>query len=436
MPVLAATLALAALALATPAAHAQEPVGPAVGGPEVVDRVVAVVGDSVLLQSEVQLELLRALQDEKGTVDTAAVRKRVIDQQIDELVMLQAAVRDSLTAAPGDVQRAIDQDVAQRQQAFGGQPQFEAALAREGLTMTEFRQMLSKQYARTLVIQQYMNRRRQSSDPPTVTEEEIRDYFESHKAQLGDKPATISFRQIVLAPKPADSARAAALQKASMILGELRKGADFATLAKRYSDDPGTKEQGGDLGWFKRGQMLPAFENAAFSLPPGAVSGVVETTYGFHIIKVEKVRGGERQARHILIQAPISQADVERTRALGERLAQQIRDGASIDSLTSEYGDPAEQARVGPYPVSQLPAPYDEKLAKVSDADVVGPIELSGQGQAPTKFAIVKVTAVSPAGEYTIDDLRSQIRDQIQQSKMMDEIIGELRAKTYIDVRM
>src|SRR5690606_7857965 len=137
--------------------------------------------------------------------------------------------------------------------------------------------------------------------PPPVTEDEVRAYFEAQKEMLGRRPASLTFEQVVVAPRPSDSARTAARERALEILRELREGADFAALARRHSNDPGTREQGGDLGWFRRGDMVPQFDSAAFALRPGELSGVVESAFGFHIIRVDRVRGAERQARHILI---------------------------------------------------------------------------------------------------------------------------------------
>ncbi len=426
--------AVALLALIAAPARAQRP-GPSGGPPETVDRVVAVVGDSVVLESEVKEDMLRRQMQDSTVADTTQLRNEILQQRIDDLVLLQAAAADSTQVGPTQVQQAVDRDVAQRlQQNFGGsQSRMDAALAQQGMTTTEFRSLLSRQYERTLTIQQYMSKIQQTHEAPTVTEEEIDTFFTSHADQLGEKPATVTFRQVVLAPQASDSARSAAFRKAADVLAQIRNGADFAQLAKRYSDDPGTRDRGGDLGWFRRGQMVREFEDAAFALPAGGVSGIVETPYGFHIIKVEKVRGPERQARHILISIPTSPDDMDRTKALADSLAAKVRNGVSIDSLADRYGDPSEQARVGPYPVDQLPAPYDEAMKGVSVGEVVGPLELAGQGQ--TKFAVVKVTGVSPAGPYTVDDLRARIRQQIQQKKLVDEIISDLRKKTYIDVR-
>ena len=120
---------------------------------------------------------------------------------------------------------------------------------------------------------------------------------------------------------------------------ELRRGADFATAARRFSQDPGSKEQGGSLNWFRRGVMVPEFERVAFGLKPGVVSDPVESPFGYHIIQVERVQPGEVQARHILLVPEIDSAHVDSARATADGGASGAGSGrrvrlTSADSIT------------------------------------------------------------------------------------------------------
>ncbi|MGH7481305.1 MAG: peptidylprolyl isomerase [Longimicrobiales bacterium] len=422
-----------AVLVAAPAAAQQ-----ADGAAQVIDRVVAVAGDSVVLESELAEDLLRyqaagnPLPPDPEARE--ALRRDLVDQRVNELVLVQAALRDSVEVLPERLQAAVDREVAQRRRAFTTDAEFEAALAEQGLSLSEYRALLSGQLRRSLLVENYIGQVQATRTPPTIPEDEIRRFFEQSREALGERPATISFRQVVVAPEPTDSARQAALAEVAAVLEELRDGADFADVARRVSDDEGSRASGGDLGWFRQGQMLPDFERAAFSLPAGAVSGAVETAAGFHIIKVEKVRGPERQARHILIRPAISPEDQERAESLAQRIADQLRAGVPIDSLIEEHGDPSEQSRVGPYPIDQLPAPYDTALASVQADQVVGPIPLDGGME--RKWAAVLVTDYSPAGPYTLDDVRTRIRERLQQQRLVEELIGELRERTFIDIRV
>lgn len=141
----------------------------------------------------------------------------------------------------------------------------------------------------SFAIQQHVMRR--LFENTTVSPEEIQRYYDQHRNEFGQVKA----RHILfsLRPKPDQQTppdKEKVRQKALQVLQRLRAGEDFATLAREYSEDPGTKENGGDLGFFSRGRMVKEFEEAAFSLAPGQISDLVETTYGFHIIKVEEKR--------------------------------------------------------------------------------------------------------------------------------------------------
>lgn len=435
-----AALLILALGLTARATYAQSPEP----NREIVERVVAVVGDSAILKTDLDEEVFRILAStgQQQLPDDPAARERLyktaLDARVNELLMLIAAARDSITVGDAEVQRQVEQQLAQQRRAFGNEAAFEQALRAQGLTLAGYRHEMTRQVRNQGVIENYIAKLRRDRRPPPLTDKQVREYFDQQRDQLGERPATLTFDLVILAPKAGDSARAAARAEAEQILQRIRSGEDFAQLARRYSQDPGSKEQGGDLGWFRENQMVPEFSAVAFSLPPGAVSGVVESSFGFHIIKVEKAKGAERQARHILIVPELSTTDAERTRETANGVIEKMRSGVPTDSLVKEYGDPADkdQGRVGPFPRERLPAPFDEVLAAVSTGDLVGPFALPGQRG--DRWAVVKVTDVTDQGPYRWEDpvVRTQIRQQLEQQLLLEEIVRELKERTFIDLRI
>lgn len=435
-----AAFVMIAGAFAAPHATAQEPAPPG----ELVDRIIAVVGDSIILRTDIDVALLQlAASGQPLPEDPAALedlRRQVLEAEINELLLVQAALADTTIAVSEErIETYVDQTVESRSQAFGGMTALRQALRAQGRTLEDFREMLAKDQRRTLLAQQYLSKMRQTRPPPPVTAEEIREYFEANRQQLGQRPATVSFKQVVIATEPADSAESSSRAVAEDLLRQLRTGepdsAEFARLAREYSEDPGTSEQGGDLGWFQPSRMVDAFADAVRRLRPGEISDVVESSYGFHIIKLERIRGSERRARHILIRPEISDADEARARQLADSIAGEVRSGTPIDSLIERYSDPAEQSRIAPRPRSQLPPPYNTELAAADSGDIIGPIRLSANANG-TKWAVVQVTAAQEAGDYTLEDVRTQIRNQLRNQKMMDEIVRALRKRTYVDIRI
>ncbi|GAI11028.1 unnamed protein product, partial [marine sediment metagenome] len=153
-----------------------------------------------------------------------------------------------------------------------------------------------------------------------VTEKEIRDHFERYKANFA-KPEEIKASHIVLRTEV----------EAKAILSQLKAGADFAELAWRESIDPTTKEKGGDLGFFSRGKMIPAFEEAAFALEAGEFSEVVETPYGYHIIKVDEKKPAQEPNLELVREEIRKTLTEQKTWTTRSNLLQNLREEAKIE---------------------------------------------------------------------------------------------------------
>lgn len=430
-------LALIALLGLSGTLGAQEPAAPAAPGPgDVVDRVIAVVGDTSLLLSDVQEEVERLRQ--AGQLPTeregqAALFRQILQQQVDRLILFQAARADKLELGEEDVARTVDREIAEIRGRFPSEEAFTTALARSGLTPDEFRRRRVEQGIVAATVEQFIRKRAGSAVPPRISDAEMQTFFEAQRTALGERPATVSFDQILVRPTPSDSAKARARRRAEEALKELRAGGDFEVLARRYSEDPGSRERGGDLGWFRQGQMVRPFEEMAFALRPGVVSPIVETQFGYHIIRVEKVRTGERQARHILVKPEVSEADVALARAAADSAAAALRAGTAPSVLQARYNTPADQRIADDVPVERLPAAYGPALEGVSTGTVVGPITLP-EGPQGTEFSVLRVTERKGAGAYTLEDVRPQVRERIAEQKALEQLIDELRRTTYVNV--
>jgi peptidyl-prolyl cis-trans isomerase SurA len=430
-----------AVALASPVRAQVTPPG---DDGEVVDRVVAVVGDSVLLMSQVleQVEQMR-LQNPSAVPSAPGpamdqFQRQVLDDLVNRTVILRAASKDTVIKVDEDrVEEIVNQELDNRTRQYpGGQTAMLQALANEGLTLAQYREMLKTQVRQSQLYQMYLQRQLQSAAPVEVSDADLRAAFDQAKANLTQRPKLVSFAQVVMAPEPSDSAKALAKQKAQTILDSIRAGADFEEMAKRYSQDPGSAESGGDLGWFRRGQMVRQFEDAAFSLPDGGVSDVVETEFGYHIIKVERSRAGERKGRHILIRAEIGPDDVARARARADSVVQMARAGTPMDSLYEKYSDPMapDTLTVSYQQLQQLPPGY-EVLNDASQGQVLGPIEYDA-GRGETRLAVLRVREIRDAGAYTFEDVRGQLAQQLQQTRQIEKLIDRLKAATHIEILM
>ena len=410
----------------------------------VVDRVLAVVGNRPVLASQVDEELFsRQAQGVKLPEDPRqldALRRQVVSSIVDEEILVQQALRDTtIEITDQEIADGVEQQVRQVRDNFTSEVDYTNELKRAGFqTPEEYRRWLTDQQRRAALQNRLIDGLKGAGKlkPVAPTEQEMRKYFDANKGSLGSRPATLSFQQIVIGPKPSPEAKARTKAQADSILLELRRGADFATAARRFSQDPGSREQGGSLNWFRRGVMVPEFEKVAFSMRPGVVSDPVESPFGFHIIQVERTQPAEVQARHILLIPEIDSANVEKARALASRLHQLVSQGASMDSLQRIYHDPAGGEREAEnVPADKLPEAYAGPIATVDSGTVVPVFAIKGPGDRD-QYVVLKVTSRRSQGDIRFEDVKDRIRQQLGQELAIRRYIDQLRKSTYVELRI
>lgn len=411
--------------------------------PTLVDKIVAVVGDSVILRSQVE-EARQQIQLSGGNVPSGGPAleqfdKDVLDQLVDNVLILQAAAKDTLVKVDAaEVDKTVNDEITRRSQAYsGGGPAFQQALQKQGFTLAEYRDYLKAQVRQQQIKNMYLQQQLQDAPPVEVSDDELLAAFQKAKDQLPQRPRTISFSQVIITPTPSDSAWAAAKAKAEGILDRIRKGEDFAKLAKEFSQDPGTADQGGELGWFRRGSMIKPIEDAAWSLYDGGVSGLVKSDVGYHIVKLERSRPGEREARHILIRPAMTAADVSAARLRADSVADLARAGTSMEKLYDTYSDSlAPDTLTVPFDkLNQLPPAYAQALQMASSGQLLGPLAYT-TAQGENRFAVVRVKNIREAGAYTFEEAKGQLAQTLKQNKQIERILEELKQKTHIDIRM
>jgi peptidyl-prolyl cis-trans isomerase SurA len=438
------TIALATLAVASPrAALAQGLVRTDPG--ETIERVVAVAGDSVITLTELQeyiLTLRAQGQLPNDPAQRAEIEEQALEALVDQMLILQEAAADStLIPDEEEIEGRVAEIMEQSVQSTGGSAAFQAALAREGVTQGEYRDMMTQRVRREQIRQAFMATRVRDSAPVPITETEARQMFEATRTQIGERPEILTIRQAVVRPAASDSAWNAAKVEADAVLARVRAGEDFATLAQQNSDD-GSGAAGGDLGWFRRGMMVREFEEMAFRLPAGQVSEPVRSEYGWHIIKVERTRPGEVNARHILFRPEEGQTADERARTQAEEIARRARAGESFAALLDEFrpnllgeDEIPDSVALPRAQMSQaLPPDYQQPLANVTKGQIVGPFPFVARAQ--TNWVVVEVTDIRPGGAYTFEELRPQIDARLSEERTIERILTGLRERYYVEIRL
>lgn len=416
--------------------------------PQLVDRIVAVVGERAILLSEIDEEILQqqaqGLQVPEDSAGRAALRRQVLERLIDDEVLYQRARRDTtVTVTDAEVQSGVEEQVRRVRARFSSDAEFRAQLQTAGWgTPEEYRRWFAEQQRRSEYQRRFLDRQRQEGRlrPGTVSEEELRRAFEEAQRQPGgvrQRPPTISYRQIVVTPRPTEAARQAARVRAESALAELQRGADFATLARRLSDDATTRELGGDLNWFRRGMMVREFEEVAFRLRPGQASPIVPTAFGYHIIQVDRVQPAEIKARHILFMPAVAEAELAAARRTADSIAVLLSAGAAgFDSLAALYGDTAAPRTVGPVERSQLPDPYRDAFEGAAVGQVIAPFAVNPETPARSQYVVAEITDAQPERAFRFEEVRDQIRQSLQQERAIRDLLASLRRQTYVDVRL
>jgi len=371
-----------------------------------------------------------------------AMRRQILDRLIELEILVQQAQRDtSIKVTDQEVLDQVEQTYQNVRKQFASESDFRDQIrqARFG-SVEEWRRWLADEQRRQLYAQRLIEAQRQKGKlrPIPPTEAQMREFWEQNRAQQPQRPATVSFRQIVVRPVPDSAARRRALERAESLVVELRKGADFATAAKRFSADSASAAQGGELGWFRRGVMVKEFEDVAFRIRPGEISGPVETAFGFHIIKVERTQPAEILARHVLITPDVSAGQIAIGRHLADSLHDLLASGgpahASFDSLAKRYADPQEPKLAEDAPLTDLPPEYQKVLSSDTTLGLKAVITL---GEPPrTKFVVLEVTARHHAGELGFDDVKLRIRQSLGDQLAIKHYVDQLRRQTYVDIRL
>ncbi|MFI5309677.1 MAG: peptidylprolyl isomerase [Gemmatimonadales bacterium] len=441
--------ALALLACAAVGLGAQQP--PAAPAAQVahstfpVDRVMAVVGTRPILASEVSEfingQRARGMPMPTDSAGAAALEKSTLDRLIDDEVLVGAAKQYKIEATDAEVSATTDKAVKQIKGQFKTEAEFRDALKSAGFgNENEFRKFRLDADKRDLLMERSVDSLRahgRMSAPVSVTEAEIAAAFVKARDQIGKRPATISFRQIVVPPRPTPAFRKAALAKADSLLLEVEKGGDFERVAKRESMDPTTKETGGDLGWNRPGQMVPEFDRAMFALRPGQVYPVVvETPFGFHIVKVDRVNAAQVKARHILIVPHLDSADVARAHLVADTVLRLWRSGTPYDSLVARYHDSSElKGFPDGYVVDSLPEEYKKAVADVKTGEYTAPFEIPNPRTGFAKVGILLLTDRVEGGDYTQAEMHDRIRQQLQQEKQQRRMLDQLRKEQSVIIR-
>ena len=405
---------------------------------KISDRIVAVVGNQIILESELKAQLaLYATQFGMDLTDEQKkkqIESELLEQMInDNLLLIQAQKDTSIQVTSKDVESAVKEQMEKVKSQFSSEEAFQDQLKAEGLTEKELKKKYREQIRRQMFIDRLVSKK---LSKVTVTTKEVKDFYQTYEDSIPDQPESVKLSHILLEIKPSQSTLDSLKKRAGMVLDKAKKGEDFVSLAFNYSDDP-TGKNGGDLGFFKKGDMIEKFEKVAFALNPGEISDLVETEFGYHIIKVEEKKEDAVHARHILILVRSSKEDTARVQNLADTLYHRLLEGADFGELAKEYSTDEDTRKMGGelgwYPVAQMTPEFKEGVMGLKPGEISEPI------QSQFGIHILKVLDKKEQRELTLEDDWDVIKDMARRKKTNQQVekwVEKMRQETYVEIRL
>lgn len=302
---------------------------------QIIDEVIAVVGNTPILRSE--LDILISQLDPELEV-TQQIRCQLLQKLLIDKMLIHQAEIDSLPLNDDEVNDRIDNNIRFFERQMNSRVNVEKYL---GMSVAEYKSQIFPKVKSQMLLER-MEQRIKSEIK--ITPKEVRDYYNQLPVDsLPFMSSEVEVGQIVMNPIHSKEAKEIALEQITELRSRIIEGESFSRLSSIYSDDPGSKIQGGLLPEFGRGDMVPEFERTSYKIKKDSVSEVIETKYGYHILKLIDKRGDKVIVRHILIRPKLIESDMELTRQKMDTLLLKLQSGTiKFCAAVKEYSQDEE----------------------------------------------------------------------------------------------
>lgn len=408
----------------------------------VVDRAAAVIGNEVIMVSDVEAEV--QVMRTRGINSDRSARCEILEQMMQSKLFLIQSRIDSLSVNQDMVESNLSQHVNQVRTALGGDEQVEEYFRKPLYKLrTEWRRQFEEQ---SLIQQEQMEI---VKTLPEVTPYDVHCYLDSTAVEdLPVVPEKYQLSQICIYPDR-EAAAMAVKEKLLELRERIINGEKFSTLARLYSEDPGSARKGGELGMASKSIFWPAFSDAAMSLKPGIISQIVETPDGFHIIEVIEKKGDMFNARHILLKPVYTDEDREKAFARLDSLKTMIDTTEITFELAARYysQDPATRTNGGQmadpntgssyFVIDELKPQDYQAIKDLEVGQISDPVEsLDNEGRdGNLVYKIIRLDKIIPSHTATFERDYTVLRDLVQQkaqNKCLDEFVDRKIKESHI----
>ena len=401
-----------------------------------IDGIAAIVGENIILKSDVSqvvgmTALQRGLDVSKDRAVLEKLQGDVLGSLIDQKVILEMAKLDSIEVAEKDVERALEQQIETFIMRAGTEKMAETML---GQSLNDFRREYWYDMRDRLITEQYQQQLIMSVN---INRENVVNFFTSYKDSLPRFPVTMKIRHLLIRIKPSEKSRSDAEKKINTVRERILSGESFSALAEIYSADPGSKNNGGSLGYIRRNQMVKEFETIAFTQKINMLSEPVETSFGFHILETTEKSGEKIKVRHILISPAITEEDETNTYNYAMMLRDSSKSLASFKKLVTKYSDDEPTKKIGGdlgwITPTNSPIPAIAEVLGLLEKD-----ECSRPVKSDLGYHLLWVEAVKPGGRPSLETHWVEIEEIALNHKRMEyfqEWVASARTNIFIDIK-
>lgn len=408
-----------------------------------IDKIVANVGGELILLSEVDEQL--AILEERGIPVGNEARCAVLQNIILQKLLLNQSRLDSVEVTEDEVSAQLEARIDQILGMMNNDINYFEEYY--GMSINEVKREFRKDLENKLLIERMQA---QVVQNVKVTPSEVKEFFQAiHKDSLPYFNSEVEYREIVFKPTANKASTSSVVDLLERIRERIKNGESFGPLAEKYSEDPGSAQFGGELGWQKRGTFVPEFEAAVFNLQPGELSPVIKSPFGYHLIQLIERRGNTVNARHILLSPDILDEDIERTVSEADSLRNKIvNDSVSFEIVVQKHSYDKEQSATNGgrvlnprsgntfFEIDQLEPDIYFTLDSLEINEISRPFVDRNQRQEKVVRVIQLLSRTDPHQANLDEDYNkiAQAAKEQKKSKYLNDWMSDKLRKTYIRI--
>jgi peptidyl-prolyl cis-trans isomerase SurA len=401
------------------------------------DRIIAIVGNDVMLESDLQYQVQLYMRQNQLSQVNPILIQQVFQQLLNEKILVAKAEQDSIEIKPEEIAKELDYRLKSLLEQFGTEERIEQVY---GMSVGKIRLVLKDDLEKKMKADRV--KRKKFPGGIKVTDKEVKEFYSQYKDSLPKAREEYEILNISIIRKVTDDEKMLAKEKAQLILDSILRGADFSEMAKRHSVDLQSAKEGGNLGYARRGMFVPAFEDMAYSLKPGEISPLVETEFGYHIIRLNEKNNDQINVSHILIDFPkLESNDLQTISFLKELRADIEANKLTFEEAAKKYSQDPETALkegyLGFVTIDKLDSSLYVSLKAMQPKDITGPTKIGDNKN--YSYELIKLKSINPEHKLTLEtdyDKVKRFAEYFKETAEVEKWVEEIKKNIFVEIKL